>query len=285
VIVADLYHPSLDGSGALYSREHFAAIRSALAPDGVFCQWLPLHQLDLATLRVIVRTFQSEFPESRAFLAQFSVETPLIALIGGGPRDYADGWLDRRVSDRAMRTRLAELDLKSDVALFGLSIAGAEGLRRFAGEGGLNTDDRPLVTFDAARAAYAADASPGERLVALFDALSPDARLLRDPGAADSALSRRLMAYWRARNRFIEIGARKLVRPDAGDFVADVAPRLIEVVQQSADFDAAYLPVLAMARQLAKRNPVAARTLLEQLDRANPLRPEARRLLAVLPSS
>src|SRR5262249_36656812 len=56
VIVADLYHPSVDGSGALYTREHFAAIRERLAADGLFGQWLPLHQLDIATLRLIVRT-------------------------------------------------------------------------------------------------------------------------------------------------------------------------------------------------------------------------------------
>ena len=100
VIVADLYHPSVDGSGALYAREHFAAIRARLAEGGLFCQWLPLHQLDLATLRVIVRTFLAEFPDSAAYLAQFSVETPLIALVGTqAPKTYPADWLGRRVED------------------------------------------------------------------------------------------------------------------------------------------------------------------------------------------
>jgi spermidine synthase len=51
----------------------------------------------------------------------------------------------------------------------------------------------------------------------------------------------------------------------------------------SGDFDAAYMPVLAMARQLGLKDPAAARRLLEALDQANPARSEARRLLASLP--
>ncbi|HWU55314.1 MAG TPA: hypothetical protein VN175_07420, partial [Rhizomicrobium sp.] len=98
VVVADVYHPWVDGTAALYTREHFAAIRGILSEDGIFCQWLPLHQLDLPTLRVIVRTFLSEFPHGQAYLAQFSVRTPLIALVGmRSDRKYPGRWLGNRV--------------------------------------------------------------------------------------------------------------------------------------------------------------------------------------------
>ena len=43
----------------------FAAVRDVLAPRRLFCQWLPLHQLDLDTLRSIVRTFLAVYPERR----------------------------------------------------------------------------------------------------------------------------------------------------------------------------------------------------------------------------
>ena len=49
VVVADLFHPSRDGAGSLYTQEHFAAIRNLLSEKGLFCQWLPLYQLDLET--------------------------------------------------------------------------------------------------------------------------------------------------------------------------------------------------------------------------------------------
>ncbi len=62
VIVADNFHPARSGSGSLYTVEHFEAIRTRLADGGLFCQWLPLHQLDLDTLRSIVRSFIAAYP-------------------------------------------------------------------------------------------------------------------------------------------------------------------------------------------------------------------------------
>jgi spermidine synthase len=282
VVVADLYHPSVDGSGALFAREHFAAIRARLAEGGLFCQWLPLHQLDLTTLRVIVRTFLAEFPDASAYLAQFSVETPIIALIGTqAPSTYPVDWLSRRLKDDALRARLAALDLKDEIALFGLYLAGADNLRAFAGAGPLNSDNHPVVAAEAPRAAYAIADTPAARLVALLDMLQPHADdVMR---GADAAVLRQLSDYWAARDRFLAIGAHTLAHGNPRNIIGEIAPQLIEVVRMSGDFDAAYAPVLAMARQLGLRDPAAARRLLEALDQANPARSEARRLLASLP--
>ncbi|OLK27061.1 spermidine synthase, partial [Xanthomonas oryzae] len=195
VIVADLYHPSVDGSGALYAREHFAAVRVRLAEGGLFAQWLPLHQLDLATLRVIVRTFLAEFPNASAYLAQFSVETPLIALIGTStPTAYSANWFNRRIKDDALLAKLAAVDLKDETTLFGLYLAGAEQLRSFAGTGPVNSDDKQFVAAEAPRVAYATTETPGARLIALLNELHPKPDdVLR---GANAETSHRLKAYW-----------------------------------------------------------------------------------------
>ncbi|MFS8042400.1 fused MFS/spermidine synthase [Xanthobacter sp. AM33] len=282
VIVADLYHPSVDGSGALYAREHFAAIRDRLADGGLFAQWLPLHQLDLPTLRIIVRTFLDTFPDASAYLAQFSVETPLIALIGRHePKAYPADWAARRITDPDLAGRLAALDMTGDFSLFGLYLAGRPELAAFAGPGPVNTDDRPLVTTDAPRIAYAGTDTPGDRLVALLAALHPTPAAVLD--AADPEARARLAAYWRARDAYLETGARTLAARGPRDVIGTLAPRLVEIVRMSPDFEPAYGPVLAMARQRAVSEPAAARRLLEALDKANPARPDARRLLAALP--
>ena len=80
VIVADNFHPARSGSGALYTVEHFAAVRARLADGGLFCQWLPLHQLDLETLRSIVRQFLAVYPRGTALLATYSLDTPVLGL-------------------------------------------------------------------------------------------------------------------------------------------------------------------------------------------------------------
>ena len=81
VIVADNFHPARSGSGSLYTVEHFSAVQARLADDGLFCQWLPLHQLDLDTLRSIVRSFIAVYPHGYAILATNSLETPVIGLV------------------------------------------------------------------------------------------------------------------------------------------------------------------------------------------------------------
>src|ERR1700737_4834578 len=90
VIVADLFHPALDGSGALYTTEHFVAVRERLAPGGLFCQWLPLYQLDLPSLRAIIRGFLDVYPDGSAWLNHYSVRTPMLALIGPPDGGYLD---------------------------------------------------------------------------------------------------------------------------------------------------------------------------------------------------
>jgi spermidine synthase len=58
--------------------------------------------------------------------------------------------------------------------------------------------------------------------------------------------------------------------------LAQVREPLLSIVRESPDFDAAYGPLIAMARQLHTINPDAAEKLLLELESANPERPEAR---------
>ncbi len=282
VVMADVYHPWVDGTAALYTQEHFAAIRAILNRDGLFCQWLPLHQLDLPTLRIIVRTFLSEFPHARAYLAQFSVRTPLIALVGTvSQKTYPAGWLARRVRDGRLMQRLAAVDLASDTKLFGLMLGGEKELALFAGAGPLNTDDRPVIAFEAPRLAYVAGDAPGERLVSLINLMHPSPDTILDGGAGTER--QRVADYWQARDRYLALGLRTIEGAGLLDPVGTLGPQLVDVVRISPDFDSAYDPVLAMAQQSAGTDPGAARRLLESLEQANPARPEARQLLNAIP--
>ncbi len=68
VIVGDLYLPLSPGVGALYSVQHFSAVRSRLNASGVFVAWLPLWQLGSNELASIAKTFVSVFPNGEAWL-------------------------------------------------------------------------------------------------------------------------------------------------------------------------------------------------------------------------
>lgn len=281
LIVSDNFHPARSGSGSLYTVEHFRAVRARLAPGGVFCQWLPLHQLDLESLRSIVASFTQAYPRAWAVLATNSLETPVIGLIGRGDASGFD--------EAALRVRLAGTDFsqspadfgfEDEWALFGSFVAGPGALGRFARGAGLNTDDHPVVAYRAPRITYAPDSLPRDRLLAFLAEVDVAAPEVFDGAAEDSGA--RLAAYWQARDAFIAAGRKVRPSADVAEMLAQVRAPLLAVLRASPDFRPAYDPLLRLAAALARRDPSAARALLEALQQLQPARPEAGRLIATL---
>ena len=161
VIVADLFHPSRDGAGTLYTKEHFTTIRGRLKPGGIFCQWLPLHQMDETMLRIVIRTLLEVFPNARAYLLHWSVDVPVLGLIG------AEQWPSRadRVTD--------------DPKISGGFIADPDALRRFSSNAPLNTDDHQVITYIAARFAYRHKANAYDGLLTVLGIEGPPTDFLK----------------------------------------------------------------------------------------------------------
>ncbi|HXU04805.1 MAG TPA: fused MFS/spermidine synthase, partial [Polyangia bacterium] len=280
VIVSDNFHPARSGSGALYTREHFEAVARRLEAGGVFCQWLPLHQLDLESLRSIVQSFRAAFPHGWALLASNSLETPVLGLVGRTDADLFDAAaIHDRIAHVALPQRVAGLGLEDELAVLGSFVAGPEALRPFAGDTPANTDDRPVVAYRAPRATYAPESLPRDRLFALLRQLSLQPGELIRP-TSDPALRSRLAAYWQARDRFIESGRDVRPSPKVQDMLAQVREPLLSVLRISPDFRPAYDPLFAMATALARSDVAGARTLLIELTEIQPARSEAPRALA-----
>jgi spermidine synthase len=175
VIVADLFHPGRDGAASLYALEHFEHVRQRLAPGGVFGQWLPLHQLDPETLRVIAQTFLAAFDEVHVLLGIYNVEQPAIVLVGRdparaeGPLELDADALARRLDAPVYRELLMDAD-----DLLGAYLLDGPGLAAFAGQAGVSTDLVPRITTRASRAAYEESATRGrDNLLALLEARRP----------------------------------------------------------------------------------------------------------------
>ncbi len=275
VIVAELFHPARDGAGTLYTREHFAAVRERLAPGGLFCQWLPLYQLDEGTLRVIVRTFLTVFPQGQGYWLRFNLDTPVLGLVGTlTPRHYPADWFPARAGSGAWREAVRAADLSDAPQLFGCLAADADGLRRFARGAALNTDVRQVVTFGAPRFFDEAHLTSYGRLFALLDRATPDPTGLFVPGPDGEALARRVKKFIAARDTYLH-GLRAQAE---GDLPRGLAA-FLESAGISEDFSTGYAQCLALAVQESRRHPAAARALLERLAELQPDRPVARELL------
>jgi len=284
VIVSDNFHPARSGSGALYTVEHFQAVRDLLTPQGVFCQWVPLHQLDLPTLRSIVQAFVRVYPEGWAMLATNSLETPVLGLVarsGAGRFDVSQ--LRARLAGGMQPLRLADFGITDEFALLGSFVAGPQALARFAGDATLNTDDHPVVAYRAPRITYAPDSLPRERLFALLRELKIEpAQLMSSNAESDATWGQRLAAYWAARERFLNAGNGVQPSADPQRMLAQVREPLLAVLRISPDFRPAYDPLLRMATALARSDESGARALLTELRQLQPVRPEAGQVLKKL---
>ena len=274
VVVADLFHPARDGAGSLYTVEHFRAVGGLLNSGGIFCQWLPLYQLDLPTLKTIIRSYMAVFPGATAWLAHYSLQTPILGLMTGLPGDgYPPKLLARRLGG-PLADKLRAIRLDSVYELLGTFLASPQKLADFAGSGPLNTDDLPRVVFEAPRFAYGNQEPAHERLMRLLAASRPAADDILAKNAPGEA-AQRLEAHWRARVSFLQTGLRLQQRGNMVEFIRQASGPLLRVVRQSPDFGAAYEPLLKMAQALGQKDRFAAMALLQELEEAAPERTEA----------
>jgi spermidine synthase len=176
VITSDPIHPGVAGSAALYSLEHYRLARARLAEGGLFCQWLPLYQLDREDVRLALRTFARGFEHPWVFQAGQD-----LVLVGSRePLVVGEEDLRRRLEGAGGAT-LAPLGLRSPGRLLGLVLKDPGGVRRFAGDGPVNEDDRLLLEFRAGRHAHLDETGSNARLLGIGRA-APASLLAAPPG-------------------------------------------------------------------------------------------------------
>lgn len=134
VIVSEPSNPWITGVSSLFTREYWVIVQERLAPGGVVVQWVQLYGMGPQEFRGVVRTFVDVFGDVWLFE---SVEGADVLLVHAtAPRDPPQG---------------ARLD--------------PAGTRRLAGEGWLNTDDRPRVEWRAPRYLHLETAVDNLRLI------------------------------------------------------------------------------------------------------------------------
>jgi predicted membrane-bound spermidine synthase len=191
-VISQPADPWLTGVANLFTREFFALGRRALAPDGLFCQWVQLYGLDLDGLRTIVATFRTAFPEVLALHPRGTRELLLV----GGARPFAiePAAVARRLEAPRVAAMLRAAGLRTVEEVLGQVVAATADIDAFAAGAPINTDDSGLVEFRAPRTrflppaeaerAFEALAGSPRGLAAAFAPLPADARIALSEGAA-----------------------------------------------------------------------------------------------------
>src|SRR5262249_55125819 len=246
VVSVDTLDPKHAGNGNLYTREFYALSKRVLKPGGIFVQWLPYHQVDNASLKMIARTFEDVYPHATMWLNRFKGYTLLLGTLEPLQIDVAR--LEAHFRTGTIQRDLDEVHVATPWQLLESFAMRADAVRRFvAGQTRLNTYDRPYVEFYGVSwrdpveenlselASFADDVTP---LLAFGDRAPEERESVRGRVAVHRRISRYIvrgyLPNWR---RQLQDGARehrKALKLDPHDDGIKVAPGITAVHKRHA---------------------------------------------------
>ncbi len=153
VVVSDATHPKSSDSWVLYTEEFYRLVRERLTDKGVFVQWIPMHNLSTAEFKIIVRTFQSVFPNVSLWIVHGVEERATFssyALLVAAPSPL-------KINLDNLRERLAVERVSEDLKPYGLHnpsgflntfLCAGDRLRHWVGKGPVNTDNLPYTHYE-----------------------------------------------------------------------------------------------------------------------------------------
>lgn len=147
VITADPIHPWAGGAAYLYTREYFHSMRTRLNPGGVASQWLPLYELSPFDVKTVARTWSEQFEHVALFVTWWDA-----VLIGSDrPLDLDEVRIGSRLGGAAVSADLEKVGVRTARDVLAFFVLGDTGMRTYAADGGINTDDNLLLEFSSPR--------------------------------------------------------------------------------------------------------------------------------------
>src|SRR6266850_2929470 len=171
VLISEPSNPWIPGAANLFTREFFELSKTKLQPEGVFCQWIQLYELQESHFQTILHTFTSVFPEVHVFKVKHDA-----ILVGS-----AQANLLRESELRSRLTPLIEKDLarihvRSIEDFLAWYWIGGDELKRVTRNEPFNTDDNMLIEFAAPLQLLVQHSQgTGRPLSAMFDGRSSGA--------------------------------------------------------------------------------------------------------------
>src|SRR6202162_2360928 len=171
IIFSEPSNPYRAGVSSLFTEDFYRAVRSRLAPGGIFLQWLQAYEVDSETVRTLYATLRTAFPEVETW---HSKPNDLLLVSTAEPLPHDAAVLRERLRqepfasamENAWRAKGLEGFLSHYVARSTLG-------RAIAGNMPANTDDRNRVEFGFAR-------SPGQDSFFSVDEIERVARERRE---------------------------------------------------------------------------------------------------------
>jgi spermidine synthase len=205
VIVGDILFPMSSGSSNIFSREYFSLCQKRLQPGGLICQWLPVHQLSMAEIKIIVKTFKTVFPNTSLWYGMIGESVPVIGCIGTEGKlaiDFQE--LQRKLGDASLVKKLEEVNLDNPYLFLSHFIMEGSAVDDFCRDVPVNTDDRPIIEFLAPKHAVQSHRLGVLNLLELNQVVEEVAPYLVNTGGEASRVKARIYRYAEGKKVIIE---------------------------------------------------------------------------------
>lgn len=149
LIISEPSNPYRAGVASLFTTDFYRNVRSRLAPNGYFMQWMQGYEVDVKTIRTIYASYLAVFP----YVTTWQTQRGDLLLIGSTreiPIDVAE--LQRRIAREPYRSALENAWRVNDVeGVLAHYVCGTGTARKLARGAQLNTDDKTVIEFGFAR--------------------------------------------------------------------------------------------------------------------------------------
>ncbi len=153
VLTSEPSNPWISGVANLFTREHFRLCRARLAPNGIFCQWIPIYNLAPDDLRCIIATFHDIFPNCSLWIfPELPSDAYLIATPSPLSIDMVD--LTARAASPKVTADLEASGVHDLWDFLGGYVLGPEAMAAVSQGARMNTDDFPVLEFSSPTRLY-----------------------------------------------------------------------------------------------------------------------------------
>ena len=154
VIISDIYHPDVAGTGSLYAKEYYESLQKKLNPDGLYAQWVTLYQIDTRGFQSIIATMAEVFPHITVWDPVFNHPGNIVLILGGNNAlTISKGRIDALLQDKKLAGDLFEY--QNTLSLLSSYIMDEKTFNGFLDGAVINTDDYPFIEYSAPKNRWA----------------------------------------------------------------------------------------------------------------------------------
>ncbi|MCH8911893.1 MAG: spermidine synthase, partial [Chloroflexi bacterium] len=143
IITTDPVHPWMNGSASLFSIEYYELAKQRLNEHGIITQWVPLIELDEATVKSLVGTFLEVFPEGTLWSNHIPNEggSDIIMIGQVAPLSVdADDLTSRIEENPALEKSLAEVKIEGVLRLLAAYVGEKRNLAQWLEDAQINRE-------------------------------------------------------------------------------------------------------------------------------------------------